>query len=175
MNEETKQHWIKIGIVALIVFLVSYLAFYMAMQHTLRKLYNPFYEAQKMEKIMNQHTKKFERFEKEMMENPFEPKMRPMIVNLVKEPNEYKVIVDLKPLDGNDNNVQVNINGDELTIKGEMDKKIRGSEKIINFTQTYYLDEELQADKITKEKKGDKYIVTIPFKIKSIENNVNEN
>ena len=29
--------------------------------------------------------------------------------------------------------------------------------------QAYYLDEDLLTDKITKERKGDKYIVTIPF------------
>ena len=35
--------------------------------------------------------------------------------------------------------------------------------KIINFTQTYYLDEKIDESGITKERKGDKYIVTIPF------------
>ena len=98
------------------------------------------------------------------MDNPFEPRMRPMIVNLVKELNEYKVIVDLHALDGNENDITINVKGDELTIKGQIDKKIKGTEKIINFTQTYYLEEALQADKITKERKGDKYIITIPFK-----------
>ena len=38
-----------------------------------------------------------------------------------------------------------------------------GNEKIINFTQSYYLDENLEKDKITKEKKGNKYIISIPF------------
>ena len=36
-------------------------------------------------------------------------------------------------------------------------------EKIISFAQAYYLDEKLETDKIIKEKKGDKYIITIPF------------
>ena len=97
------------------------------------------------------------------MESPFVPKMRPMMVNLIKEPSEYKVIVDLTLLDGNEKNISINIQGDELTISGNMDKKIRGTEKIINFTQTYYLDEKLKETDITREKKGDKYIVTIPF------------
>ena len=47
--------------------------------------------------------------------------------------------LDLKGLDGDEKAVNVLVNKDELTVKGEMDKKIRGSEKIINFTQTYYL------------------------------------
>ena len=32
-----------------------------------------------------------------------------------------------------------------------------------DFTQSYYLDQELKANEMTKEKKGDKYIITIPF------------
>ena len=98
------------------------------------------------------------------MENPFEPKMRPMVVNLVKESGEYKVIVDLNPLDGNENAINIKIDDNELTVSGELDKKIRGSEKMVSFDQTYLLDEELLPDKITKEKKGNKYIVTIPYK-----------
>ena len=69
----------------------------------------------------------------------------------------------MKPLDGDEKAINVDIQGDELTIRGELDKKIRGSEKIINFTQTYYLDEKIEEQKISREKKGDKYIVTIPF------------
>ena len=106
----------------------------------------------------------FDKYMLRKMENPFEPKMRPMMVNLVKEANEYKVIVDLTQLDGDEKAVNVDIKDDELTVKGQFDKKIRGSEKIINFTQTYYLDEKLEENKITKEKKGNKYIITIPFK-----------
>ena len=59
--------------------------------------------------------------------------------------------------------VGVNIDKNILTIKGEFDKKSLGTEKIMHFSQTYYLDEELTTDKIIKEQKGDKYIVTIPF------------
>ena len=33
----------------------------------------------------------------------------------------------------------------------------------MNFSQSYYLDEKIETDKITKERKGDRYIITIPF------------
>ena len=163
MYEESKEHWIKIGIIALVMFLVAYLAFFLALKHNLRKMSNPYYQVQNLEKIMEKQERDLERFNEKNMYNPFEPKMRPMIVNLVKEPNEYKVIIDLAQLDGDEKAVNVLVNKDELTVKGEMDKKIRGSEKIINFTQTYYLDEKIEESKISKERKGDKYIITIPF------------
>ena len=41
-------------------------------------------------------------------------------------------------------------------------KELRG-EKIMNFSQSFYLDEKLIPNKIIKERKGNKYIVTIPF------------
>ena len=105
----------------------------------------------------------FDKYMLRKMENPFEPKMRPMMVNLVKEANEYKVIVDLTQFE-DEEALNVDIKDNELTVKGEFDKNVRGTEKIINFTQTYYLDEKLDEERITREKKGNKYVITIPFK-----------
>lgn len=164
MNEETKQQWIKISVIALITFIVAYLAFFAALKHHLKRISNPFYQVERMGKDIAKEQKSLDRINDEYFINPFEPKMRPMFVNLIKEPSEYKVIIDLTALDGNENTIDVKIDGNELTITGDMDKKIRGSEKIINFTQTYYLDEPINDTKIEKIKRGDKYIITIPFK-----------
>ena len=164
LNEETtKHHWLRIGAIALITFIVAFLAFYIVMEIMVHRLNDPVYQARRVEKALVKQERDFKRFAEKDMESPFIPKMRPMLVNLVKEPSEYKVIVDLIPLDGDEKAINVSVQGDELTISGQMDKKIRGTEKIINFTQTYYLDEKLEENKIIREKKGDKYIVTIPF------------
>ena len=163
-EEETrKHHWLRIGAIALITFIVAFIAFYIVMEIMIHRITSPSYQVKQMEKLIAKQERNFNRFEQNLRENPFEPKMRPMIVNLVKEPNEYKVIVDLEQLDGDEKAVNITVNGDELTIKGQLDKKIRNSEKIINFTQTYYLDEKLEENKIIKERQGNKYIVTIPF------------
>ena len=113
---------------------------------------------------MQKQQKNFEKMDNRFMENPFEPKMAPMLVNLVKENNEYKVIVDLKPIGNNEKNVNVKLDDNTVTITGEMEKKEHHRENIMNFSQSYYLDEKVMPDKITKEKIGNKYIVTIPFK-----------
>ena len=104
-----------------------------------------------------------QKFDEKMMENPFVPKMSPMLVNLVKEANEYKVIIDLKPLGDDDKNVDVKLDNNIVTVSGDMEKKELGGEKLMNFSQSFYLDEKLLPNKIVKEKKGNKYIVTIPF------------
>jgi len=160
MLEETQHHWLKI---ALITFLTAFLAFYLVMEIMIRRISSPVYEIQRIEKMMQKEAKGLENYENRMMDNPFEPKMRPMLVNLVKENDEYKVIVDLKPFDGDEKGINVNVNDKVLSVTGELDKKYHGNERIINFTQSYYLDDNLLIDRMTKEKKGDKYIITIPY------------
>ena len=164
INKESKQNLINIGIIALITFLVSYLAFFMTIKHHLKNFSNPFYRTERFEKLLQKQEQNFEKDILKDMENPFVPKMRPMIVNLVKELNEYKVIIDLTPFDGDENNINITVKDDELTVIGQLDKKVRGTEKIINFAQTYYLEEKINNDKIINEKRGDKYIVIISFK-----------
>ena len=104
-----------VPIIALVLFLVSYLAFYLSLKNHLKNLNNPFYQAQRMEKAFEKQVRDFDKFNEKYLNNPFEPKMRPMIVNLVKEPQEYKVIVDLSALDGNEESINITINNDELT------------------------------------------------------------
>lgn len=163
LNEEKKHVWLKIfGIIA-ISFVAAFLAFYCALSLMIHNLMDPMYNAKKIEKMMVQQEKNFKSMEDKMAENPFEPKMRPMIVNLVRENNEYKIVVDLKPLNGNEKAVKVDFNGNALTISGEADKQTLGGEKILNFSQTYYLDQKVDSSKMMKEKKGEKYIITIPF------------
>ena len=114
------------------------------------------------EKMLAKQENRFENYEDRMMESPFQPRLRPMLVNLVRENGEYRVIVDLKPFDGETNGINVSVEGNVLSVSGELDKKFHGNEKIINFRQAYFLDDKLEVDKMTKEKKGDKYIITIP-------------
>ena len=159
MLEENKHHLLKVIGVIIATFLGAFLAFYLAVDLTLNRMFNPEYQIRKIEKSMNN----IQKFDEKMMENPFAPKMSPMLVNLVKEANEYKVIIDLKPLGDDDKNVDVKLDNNIVTVSGDMEKKELGGEKLMNFSQSFYLDEKLLPNKIVKEKKGNKYIVTIPF------------
>lgn len=159
MLEENKHHLLKVIGVIIATFLGAFLAFYFAVDLTLNRMFNPEYQIRKMEKTMNN----IQKFDEKMMESPFVPKMSPMLVNLVKEPNEYKVIVDLKSLGDDEKNVDVKLDNNMITISGDMQKKELKGEKIMNFSQSFYLDEKLIPNKIIKERKGNKYIVTIPF------------
>lgn len=157
--EERKHHLLKVIGVIIATFIGAFLAFYLAVDLTLNRMLNPEYQIKKLEKTMHQ----IEKFDDKMMENPFVPKMSPMLVNLVKEPDMYKVIVDLKPLGNDENNIDVNLKDNIITVSGDMQKKELSGEKIMNFSQSFYLDEKLISNKISKETKGNKFIITIPF------------
>ena len=159
--EENKHHLLKVIGVILATFLGAFLAFYLAVDLTLNRMLNPEYQIKKLEKTMH----KIEKFDDKMMENPFVPKMSPMLVNLVKEASEYKIIVDLKPLGDDEKNVDVSLKDNVITVSGDMQQKELRGEKIMNFSQAFYLDEKLISNKISKVKKGNKYIITIPFEV----------
>ncbi len=163
MTEEHKESWLKILAIIIAAFLGAFLAFYVVADLTFARMTSPAYHMKKMEKLMKKEQKQFERMEKDFGANPFEPKLAPMLVNLVKEPEEYKIIVDLEPLDNNENNVNVKLADNIVTVSGEIEKKEHHREDIMSFSQSYYLDEKIEADKMTKERKGNRYIITIPF------------
>ena len=166
MEENKNTKWLKTLAIVIAGFLAITLAFYIAVTIALHQMLNPAYNMKHVDRLIKQQEKNFDQFEKELSEHPFLPKTRPMLVNLVKENSEYKVIVDLKPLEGNENGVNVKIKDNVISIDGALDKKTHKGEEIVDFSQSYYIDEKLLTDKITKEKIDDRYIITIPFKEK---------
>ena len=163
MTDEHKESWVKITGIILATLIGAFLAFYVVADLTFTRMTSPAYHMKKMEKLMKKEQKRFERMEKNLGANPFEPRLAPMLVNLVKEPEEYKIIVDLEPLDNNEKNVNVKLEDNIVTVSGEIEKKEHHREDIMSFSQSYYLDEKIEADKMTKERKCNRYIITIPF------------
>lgn len=164
MDDNQNKKWIKILVGVILGLVMIFAVFYIAVMLALHQMLDPVYNSKQIEKMLKQQERNFERFETELGEHPFLPKTRPMLVNLTKENNEYRIIVDLKPLDGNENGVTVKIKDNVISVDGTLDKQTHRGEEILNFSQSYYLDEKLDTDKISKVKRGDKYIITVPFK-----------
>ena len=100
VEDNAKHHWFRVVTVALATFIMAFLAFYIVMEILYERIEDNAFGVKKFEKMIQNEQRDFSKFEEKMMENPFIPKTRPMIVNLVKENNEYKVIVDLTPFNG---------------------------------------------------------------------------
>ncbi|MBQ6516286.1 Hsp20/alpha crystallin family protein [bacterium] len=132
----------------------AFLAFYFAVDITLERMFNPMYRMKHAEKIMN---KEFKHFDKKM-------KHMPSLVHLVKNSDEYKLIIDLRNLDNDEKNVNVSFDKDMVTVSGGIDKSRKREESVLSFTQSYVLSDEIDISKVKKEKIRDKYIITIPIK-----------
>ncbi len=120
------------------------------------------------DKIYEKNLREFERaFERA---NRFEmPAMPDFLMNTVNvktelEDDEYKVIVDLKPFENDENKVHYNISGRKLTIFGKSYVKDKGYEENVSFSQDLILPENADKTKIKKEKDGNKLIISVPLK-----------
>ena len=90
------------------------------------------------------------------------PMHQKSIVEIQKLDDEYKIIVDLRPFDNNEKNVRVEVRDNMATVNASVEKEKRHEDSIVEFSQTFYLEGDLDTSKIKKERFKDKYIVTVP-------------
>ncbi len=162
MLEENK-HTVKHAIITFIAALLGgFLAFYVVMDITLARMLDPMRGFKKAEKMIQKQAREMKRVDNDI----FMPAPMPLhhsLINMVKENNAYKFIIDLKQLNNNDKNVDVTVNDDTVNIKGVVDKTKGNKDMVIEFSQTFALGAPIAKDKVTKEQKGDKYIITVPI------------
>lgn len=154
MNDEKNFCILKYLGFVLATLIGTFLAFYFAVDITLERMFNPIYRMKHAEKIMNKEFKHFDRKMRHM----------PAIVHLVRNSDEYKLIVDLSHLNNDEKNVNVSFDKDMVTVSGGIDKSKKREESIMSFTQSYVLSDEIDIANVRKEKIRNKYIITIPIK-----------
>ncbi len=162
MLEEENRHTVKHAIITFIAALLGgFLAFYVVMDITLARMFDPMRGFKRAEKMIQKQAREMQRMDNDI----FMPSPMPLhhsLINMVKEDNNYKFIIDLKQLNNNDKNVDVTIDGDTINIKGVVDKTKGHKDMIVEFSQTFALGAPIIKDKVTKEQKGEKYIITVP-------------
>ena len=77
--------------------------------------------------------------------------------------NSYKMIIDLKPFNNDPKNIEIKIKENQIDAKGLGEKSKKNTENVYVFTQKYVLPENIDEDKVTKEKVKNKYIITMPI------------
>ena len=128
MNDEKKFCILKYLGLVWATLIGAFLAFYFAVDITLERMFNPFYRMKHAEKIMN---KEFKHFNHKM-------RHMPSMVHLLKDGDEYKLIVDLRHLNNDENNVNVSFDKDMITVSGGIDKTQKREESILSFTYPLY-------------------------------------
>lgn len=136
----------------------AFLAVYFVADITLNNLMNPYVAMHRMDREFKKMDKEFVR------ELPPHPHMkRHNTIDFFRTPDEYKFIIDLKPFNGNSNNIKVETADHTITISGEATVNKKHSETFTSFSQTYTLDDDANFAKMTKKTHHDKYIITVPL------------
>ena len=114
------------------------------------------------------------------MENMFKADRKMMhkaanVIHFEKTKDYYKIIIDLRAFDNNENNVQVLTNGNILTIRGRSIRKSKNNEQISEFQQNYMFGENVKLNDLTKETDGNYYVVYQEDKSEGIYPSIQEN
>lgn len=150
-------------LVGLLIFLGAFCAFYVVSDWHFKNLMRPGFRGYpgQMEHMIKKEMKSMNRmFKKE--EGNFLKKTG-NIIHLQKEENVYRVIIDLRAFDNNENNVQISANGNILTIAGRSIRKSKNNEQISEFQQNYMFGDNVKLEDLTKETNGNYFIITIPI------------
>ena len=146
----------------LLIFLGAFCAFYVVtdwhMKNMARVPYNPY--AGKIDRMMKKDMREMDKMfkhDKKLAQKAGN------IIHLEQTKDQYKIIIDLRAFDNNENNVQVSTSRNILTINGRSIKKSKNNEQISEFQQSYMFGENVKLDDLTKETTGNYYIVTIPI------------
>jgi len=149
----------------LLTFLGAFCAFYVVSDWHFKRMmhsqmpYREFNMAEKMmKKDMKDMDKMFRHQEKKLMQ-----KASANVIHMERTDDEYKVFIDLRAFDNNENNLQVTTNGNILTINGRSIRKSKHNEQISEFQQNYMFGENVKLADLTKETNGNFYIITIPI------------
>ncbi len=166
-NNHKKHCILKFIGILLATLLGSFLAFYFAVDRTIDKFTSPYHMMHRMDRMMMKENKEFNKLEGEYLGIPKEFKTKRHfqnnIIDMIRTPDSYKFVVDLKPFRGNENSINVTTKGSELTISGTSSANIKNEEYFTQISQTYLLDNDAQLNKMSKKKCHDKYIITIPI------------
>ncbi len=85
------------------------------------------------------------------------------IIHLKQTKDFYKIAIDLRAFDNNENNVQVTTSGNILTVNGRSIRKSKHNEQISEFQQQYMFGSNVKLSDLTKSTEGNYLIITIPI------------
>jgi HSP20 family molecular chaperone IbpA len=92
----------------------------------------------------------------------------PATIKTEDNPDQYKVIINLKSFGNDENNVKIDIKDNNLTVSAKYEDK--KDNKVVNsssFYQTLSLINKVDPTKVKREKIGDNLVITIPKQLES--------
>ncbi len=149
------------GLMALIG---AFLAFYVVTDWYFKAMLNPVNQMKRMDRAIERRDREMEKAFKKAFHGTERLQERANhIIKLEQNDDEYKVLVDLVPLNDNEKNVEVKTNGNILTVKAAGIHGFGDRKSLVEFTQSYMFGDNVDLSKLTKERKGDTYVITVPI------------
>ena len=155
-------------ITGLLVFLGAFMAFYTLGDLYMKTMFNPMHQMhQQMNKMDREFMREQQRMNRDISRN-FDS-MNKMslaennVVNLRQSDDNYQIMIDLKPFDNNEKNVNITVSGQTLTINGAGISSSKHGEKMVKFSQSYMFGKNVKLSNLTKRQEGNLLVVTIPI------------
>lgn len=163
-NNSKTEKMIKFALLLLALFLASYLAVYYILDQIRHSYYIPRTQLESIDKIIKEQDKMFDSMGTLPMYNEVTKDFNtPVEMYKNDAENAYKIIINLKDLNNNPENIKLDINKNSITIKGISQTNKKNTKKHYEFSQNIVFPEQIEKDKIKKEHKKNKYIITLPI------------
>lgn len=154
----------KYFLLGLLALIGAFLAFYVVTDWYFKAMLNPVNQMKRMDKVIEKRDREMEKAFKKAFQGTERLQERANhVIRLEQSDNEYKVLVDLVPLNDNEKNVSVKTNGNILTVKAVGLHGFGDRKSLVEFTQSYMFGDDVDLAKLTKERKDEMYIITIPI------------
>lgn len=96
---------------------------------------------------------------------PIPPQHKPKhIVNVEETPNSYKVYINLRKFNNDEKNINVNVKPHSIKVSGNATVNNKNEQSSFSYSQELTLSRKVDIEKVSKEKIGNRYVITLPIK-----------
>lgn len=155
---------LKTVLTGLLIFFGAFCAFYIVSDWHFKRMMNPYLQMKNFDKMIQEQERNFEKkFQSDFINPNRLNKSSSQFIRVEKLSNAYRIVIDLRPFDNDERNVEIKAEGNTLIINVAGAKTVRNKQEVIKYSQAIAFGEKINTDEITKVKQGYNYIITIPF------------
>ncbi len=148
----------------LLIFLGSFAAFYVVSDWHFKRMTDPIFQMRRMDRALMRQEQRFDKMARKELQRQYKmEKHTAQFVHVEKNDDTYKIIIDLRPFDNNEKNVEVRTEGNTVIINAAGEKNTRSKHEIMKYSQAFAFGEDIDTNNITKVREGSNYIITVPF------------
>lgn len=151
-------------LIGLLVFLGAYAAFYVVADWHFKRMMDPLMQMQKMDRALMQQEHRFDKMARKEIKRQYKMDRHiAQFVHVEKMDDAYKIIIDLRPFDNDEKNVEVKADDNTIIINAAGEKNMHHKQEIMKYSQAFAFGEKIDTNNITKVRDGNNYIITVPF------------